>query len=113
MTVLWSALLKRIHKSSQLLHSTTIVIGSAIAVLKSLLGFLEAQISLFDDYKAKAVANSKTACFKEVRVRRVKRVFGDSSEPEVVMSAEEKFRIETFYPILVKLSEQDDIEAYT
>eukprot|EP00731_Ephydatia_muelleri_P022003 Em0014g594a len=99
MTVFWSALLQRIHESSQLLQSTTIEIGSAIAVLKSLLGFLEAQRSLFDDYKARAVAISKTPCFKEVRVRRAKRVFGDSSEPDVVMSSEEKFRIETFYTL--------------
>ena len=84
MTVFWSALLQRIHESSQLLQSTTIEIGSAIAVLKSLLGFLEAQRSLFDDYKARAVAISKTPCFKEVRVRRAKRVFGDSSEPDVL-----------------------------
>eukprot|EP00731_Ephydatia_muelleri_P018517 Em0011g557a len=60
MTVFWSALLQRIHESSQLLQSTTIEIGSAIAVLKSLLGFLEAQRSLFDDHKARAVAISKT-----------------------------------------------------
>ena len=71
--------------------------------MKSLLGFLEAQRSLFDDYKARAVAISKTPCFKEVRVRRAKRVFGDSSEPDVVMSSEEKFRIETFYAILDRI----------
>ena len=91
MTVFWNALLKRIHESSQLLQSRTIEIGSAIATLKSLLRFLEAQRSLFDEYKATAVAISKTGCFKEVRLRRVKRVFGDCSEPEVVMSSEEKF----------------------
>ena len=103
MTVFWNALLKRIHESSQLLQSSTIEIGSAIATLKSLLRFLEAQRSLFDEYKATAVAISKTGCFKEVLLRRVKRVFGDSSEPEVVMSSEEKFKIETFYAIIDRI----------
>ena len=32
MTVFWNALLKRIHESSQLLQSSTIEIGSAIAI---------------------------------------------------------------------------------
>ena len=36
-------------------------------------------------------------------MRRAKRVFGDSSEPDVVMSSEEKFRIETFYAILDRI----------
>ena len=45
--------------------------------MKSLQGFLEAQRSLFDECKAKAVAISKTGCFKEVCLRRVKRVIGD------------------------------------
>ena len=95
-------------KNSRKQPASPIEIGSAIAVLKSLLGFLEAQRSLsqrslFDDYKARAVAISKTPCFKEVRVRRAKRVFGDSSEPDVVMSSEEKFSIETFYAILDRI----------
>ena len=80
MTVFWNALLKRIHESSQLLQSSTIEIGSAIATLKSLQGFLEAQRSLFDEYKDTAVAISKTGCFKEVRLRRVKHVIGDPDE---------------------------------
>ncbi|KAL5487211.1 hypothetical protein EMCRGX_G019786 [Ephydatia muelleri] len=70
----------RIHESSQLLQSSTIEIGSAIATLKSLQGFLEAQRSLFDEYKDTAVAISKTGCFKEVRLRRVKHVIGDPDE---------------------------------
>ena len=40
---------------------------------------------------ASAVAISKTGCFKEVRLRWVKRVIGALGEPEVVMSLEEKF----------------------
>ena len=71
--------------------------------MKSLQGFLKAQRSLFDDYKATAVAISKTGCFKEVRLRRVKHVIGDPGEPEVVMSSEEKFRIETFYVIIDRI----------
>ena len=67
--------------------------------MKSLQVFLEAQRSLFDEYKATSVAISKTGCLKEVRLRRVKRVIGDPGEPEVVMS----FRIETFYAIIERI----------
>ena len=41
---------------------------------------------------------------EEVRLRRVKRVIGDPGEPEVVMSSEEKFRIETFYAIIDRIA---------
>ena len=64
--VFWNAILKRIHKCCQLLQSSTKEIRSAIATLESFLGFLETQRKLFDEYKAKAVANGKTNCFKEV-----------------------------------------------
>ena len=98
MTVFWNALL-RIHESSQYLQSSTI----CHCYIEVSQGFLEAQRSLFDEYKATAVAISKTGCFKEVCLRRVKRVIGDPGEPEVVISSEEKFRIETFYALIDRI----------
>ena len=78
----------------------------AINLLKSLSEFLKSQRDLFDEYEEKAsrIVDETRYSDELNRVRKRKRHDDDSGAEEVVLLGKDKFRIETYLPILDSLS---------
>ena len=101
LTSFWNSILERINETSKFLQSETIDLGTAVALLKSLLEFLTLQRHNFEQYNEQ-VNNfcSKTIDFEEKRARPPKRKADDSGEPAIVLTDRDKFKIDTFYAIV-------------
>lgn len=102
----WAAILERINGVSKSLQKDTIELQTAVDLLKSLLDFLASQREMFDDYERKA--NEMTNVSEEYadqhkRVRKRKRQYNDGDAEEVVLEGREKFRCETYLPVIDKL----------
>uniref|UniRef100_A0A674JMD8 TTF-type domain-containing protein n=1 Tax=Terrapene triunguis TaxID=2587831 RepID=A0A674JMD8_9SAUR len=103
MTTFWSSILTRVNKTSQLLQSETMDLGTAVTLLKSLSEFVAAQRSIFEEYHESAMSLSSTANFQLKQQHHPKRMADDSEEPAVVLTGEEKFKVESFYAIIDSL----------
>lgn len=100
----WAAILDRINGVSKSLQKETIELQTAVDLLKSLLDFLTSQREMFDDYEKKANEKSEAQYTDESRRLRVrKRHHNDGDAEEVVLRGREKFKIETYFPILDKI----------
>ena len=88
----------------------------AINLLKSLSEFLKSQRDLFDEYEEKAsrIVDETQYSDELNRVRKRKRHDDDSGTEEVVLLGKDKFRIETYIPILDSLSAELNrrVQAY-
>lgn len=105
MSDFWAVILERIDAVSKSLQKETIELKSAVDLLKSLTDFLTSQRNQFDKYDEKAhekVEAQYSDDFKRLRKRKQHHADGDTEE--VVLRGKEKFRIETYLPILDRLS---------
>jgi hypothetical protein len=107
MTIFWNTILIRVNETSKLLQSTSMELSAAVALLKSLSAFLVVQRDNFDNYYKKTLdamtAIGDAACerdFEIGRARRPRRLHDDSLQPAVVLTGQERFKIECFYVIL-------------
>ena len=107
MTIFWNTILIRANETSKLLHSTSMELSVAVALLKLLSAFLVIQRENFGNYYKKTteavVAISNAACVQDFEVRRARRprrVHDDSLQPAVVLTGQERFKVECFYVIL-------------
>ena len=116
MSVFWAVILERINAVSKSLQNETIELKVAINLLKSLSEFLKSQRDLFDEYEEKAsrIVDETQYSDKLNRVRKRKRHDDDSGAEEVVLLGKDKFRIETYIPILDSLSAELNrrVQAY-
>nr|XP_048724938.1 uncharacterized protein LOC125644673 [Caretta caretta]XP_048724940.1 uncharacterized protein LOC125644673 [Caretta caretta] len=103
MTTFWSSVLTRVNKTSQLPQSETMDSGGAVTLLKSLSELLAAPRNSFEDYHESAMSLRSTANFQLKQQHHPKRVADDSEEPAVVLTGEEKFKVESFYAIVDSL----------
>eukprot|EP00731_Ephydatia_muelleri_P011481 Em0006g375a len=116
MSVFWAVILERINAVSKSLQNETIELKVAINLLKSLSEFLKSQRDLFDEYEEKAsrIVDETQYSDELNRVRKRKRHDDDSGAEEVVLLGKDKFRIETYLPILDSLSAELNrrVQAY-
>lgn len=107
MTILWNDILGRMNGVSKELQSSTIDILYASNLLSSLEGYFIEIREMFDMYESKAKEMCPNAHFNdfENRIRkrsdRLKRFEGGSEE--VILSGSNKFKLETFLPIIDSL----------
>ena len=105
MSVFWTVIWERFNAVSKSLQKETIKLHTTVNVLKSLSDFLTSQRDLFDEYKEKTNENVKAQCLDDYyRLRKRKRHHADGDAEEVVLLGKDKFRIETYLPILDRLS---------
>ena len=116
MSVFWAVILERINAVSKSLQNETIELKVVINLLKSLSEFLKSQRDLFDEYEEKAsrIVDETQYSDELNRVRKRKRHDDDSGAEEVVLLGKDKFRIETYLPILDSLSAELNrrVQAY-
>ena len=102
MTVFRNTILKRTNQTIKMLQSETIDLCTAVALLQSLYQYFAAQRS--QEKFAHFFARRKMLCgatgFSEKRLRRSKRTPDDTSDTGIVFNAEDRFRIQTYFPIL-------------
>ena len=104
MSVFGTVLLERFNALSKSLQKKTIELQTAVNMLKSLSDFLTSERDLFDEYEEKAYAKVKAQYFNDWnRLRKRKRHHADGDVEEVVLLGKDKFRIETYLPILDRL----------
>jgi len=105
MSVFWAVISKRVDAVSKLLQKETIELKAAVDLLKSLSDFLTSQRDLFDEYEEKANEQVEPQYSDDCN-RLLKRIrhHADGDAEEVVLLGKEKFRIETYLPILDTLS---------
>lgn len=105
MSVFWAVILERIDAVSKSLQKETIELQTAVNMLKSLSDFLTSQRDLFDEYEEKANEKVEAQYSDDCnRLRKRKRHHADGDAEEVVLLGKDKFRIETYLPILDRLS---------
>ena len=102
MTVFWNTILKRINQTSKTLQSETIDLCTAVALLKSLHQFLSEQRSKekFTHFCDRGQVLCDSIGFSEKRLRRPKRTPDDTSDKGITFNIYDKFRIQTYFPIL-------------
>jgi len=98
------------NETSKLLQSKSIELSTAVALLKSLSAFLVIQRENFGEYYQKTLdamtAIGDVTCEPEFEIGRAcrpRRADDDSFQPAVVLSGEERFRIQCYYVILDSL----------
>ena len=115
MSVFWAVILERLDAVSKSLQKEKIELQTAVNMLKSLSDFVTSQRDLFDEYEEKANEKVKAQYSDDCnRLRKRKRHHADGDEEEVVLLEKDKFRIETYLPILDKLSAERNrrMQAY-
>ena len=105
MSVFWAVILERFDAVSKSLQKETIELQTAVNTLKSPSDFLTSQRDLFDEYEEKANEKVKAQYSDDCnRLRKRKRYHANGDAEEVVLLGKDKFRIETYLPILERLS---------
>ena len=115
MSVFWAVILERIDAGSKSLQKETIELKAAVNLLKSLSDFVTSQRYLFDEYEGKANEKVEAQYSDECnRLRKRKQHHDDGDAEEVVLLGKDKFRIETYLPILDRLSAELNrrVQAY-
>lgn len=104
MNEFWTTILVRINAVSESLQSENIELQTAIWLLNLLLGFLKSQRDNFDYYEQKACELKYSEYSDESKWKRARKWhFDDGDGNDVVLQGAEKFKIETYLPILDQL----------
>ncbi|XP_040197362.1 zinc finger MYM-type protein 1-like [Rana temporaria] len=105
LTILWNDVLERVNKTSKVLQSEDMNILVAMNLLESLKTYLQDTRDRFSAYELKARSRCPDSEYKEKREgkRSVRLTRYDGSEEEVLLSKSEKFKVETFLPVLDSL----------
>ena len=102
MTVFWNTILKRTNQTSKMLQSETIDLCTAVALFRSLNQFFAEQRSQerFAHFCARGQILCGSTGFSEKRLRKSKRTPDDTSDKGITFNAEDRLRIQTYFPIL-------------
>lgn len=108
LTMVWNDM----NKTSKVLQSKDVDILAAVDLLKSLKSYLDHMRDEFEDYELAAKANSRCPDpefsdeHKRARKRSVQLTRDDGSAEEVLLKGSEKFKVDTYLPILDSLTSQ-------
>ncbi|XP_013785780.1 uncharacterized protein LOC106469816, partial [Limulus polyphemus] len=104
LTILWNDILERVNKTSKILQSQDVDILVAIDLLKSLKAYLREMRDTFSEYEAKAKSRCPDLKYsdgdKRARKRSVRLTRYDGSAEQILLHESEKFKLETYLPIL-------------
>lgn len=104
LTILWNEILSRFNAVSKLLQSEKVNLSVAVKMLKSLIVFIREKRDGFDDYESKSKAKSVVKEYHDTQRRQTKRssilAFADGGCSNEELLGREKFRVETFLPII-------------
>lgn len=105
---IWSFILERIDKTSNNLQKKTITLDVATNLLTSLDDFINNLRDKFDDFESSAKEKNPRSDYKDLsqrtRVKSSRQSFFDGSGSSVQLYGKEKFKVETFLPIIDTLS---------
>lgn len=104
LTILWKDILERMNTISKVLQSKDVNILVAANLLESLKSYLQETRDKFNEYEFKARSMCPDADYSEgkkrERTRSVRFSRYDGSGEELLLNKSEKFKVETFLPIL-------------
>ena len=107
LTILWNDMLERMNKTSKVLQSKDVNILVATNLLESMKTYLQETRDRFSEYEFKAKSMCPDTHYSDEKKRERKRSVrltryngSSSSAEEVLLSKREKFKVETFLPIL-------------
>lgn len=108
LTEIWSNILERINKTNLSLQKSTLTMDAAAKLFASLADFLDDMTNNFEKYECCVLAKFPEAKYKDLSQRKVTRSsrirFFDGPATPVNLSGSEKFKIETFFPIIDTLA---------
>lgn len=108
LTELWNSVLQRINKTSTLLQKQNITLDVAINLLSAIDEFIIGLRDNFDNFDSSARQKNPDSEYKDLsermRCRSSRQTFFDGSGPSVILTGKERFKIETFLPIVDTLS---------
>lgn len=108
LTEIWSFILERIDKTSNNLQKKTITLDVATNLLTSLDNFINNLRDKFDDFessvKEKNPGTDYKDLFQRTKVRSSRQSFFDGTGSSVRLYGKDKFKVETFFPIIDALS---------
>lgn len=108
LTEMWSTILERIDKTNVNLQKATMTMDVAINLLTSLANFIDTVRNNFDEFESSAKEKYPEADYKDHYQRRRARssrvTFFDGSAPSVQLNGKEKFKSETFLPVIDTLT---------
>lgn len=107
MAEIWNNILQRFNKVSIALQKENMELGIAMKLLKSLQVYVVSQRGNFDQFEQKAHDKAPQVPYKDANKRQVhrKRQGNDGPAEERVLTGRDRFRLQTFLPILDKLSQ--------
>ena len=102
MTVFWNTILKRTNQTSKMLQLETIDLCTAVTLLRSLNQFFAEQRSqeMFVHFCARGQILCGSTGFSEKRLRKSNWTPDDTSDKGITFNAVDRFRIQTYFPIL-------------
>lgn len=104
MAELWATILERINLVSKSLQQEAIEVDTAVTLLGSLLQLLTSQREMFDEYERRADQKFECNYTDETKRLRMRKTYSDDGEAQhIVLRGKDKFKVETFLPILDKL----------
>lgn len=108
LTEIWNCVLERIDKISNYLQKETITLDVATNMFTSLDDFIINLRDKFDYFESSTKEKNPESDYKDLSQRAKRRSshqsFFDGSAPSVQLNGREKFKIETFLPIIDTLS---------
>lgn len=108
-TVFWHDILERVNATSKILQDPQMDLNSAVAALQSLKTFVESKRECFEEYEDEGMVKSGQTEYVNKRERR-RNVRLDPpdhpqlSQPQVIRSKSDIFRIENFLPVIDQFS---------
>ncbi|CAH1171094.1 unnamed protein product [Phaedon cochleariae] len=108
LTEIWSSILERINKTSNYLQKATITLDVAINLFTALDDYIISLRDKFDHFESSAKEKNPESDYKDLsqrtRLRSSRLSFFDGSAPSVQLNGKERFKVETFIPIIDTLS---------
>lgn len=107
LTIFWNDVLMRLNKTNKMLQKTTLTLSVAVKMLKSLTLYISEKRNKFDWYEKRANEIAPNSVYKDINKRIKKRSTRltyfdntDTPDPDVILEGSEKFKIETFLPVI-------------
>lgn len=108
LTEMWSVILERIDKTNANLQKATMTMDVAINLLTSLVNLIDSIRNNFDEFESSAKEKYPDADYKDnsqrKRARSSRVIFFDGSAPSIELSGKDKFKVETFLPVMDTLT---------
>ncbi|KAL4132816.1 hypothetical protein QTP88_009908 [Uroleucon formosanum] len=115
MIALWTSILERFDATSKNLQRINIDLGCVVKLYESLEMYIQDIRNRFDNIlnEAKQISGHEIFSFEEKRNKRKKCFHDDLNVQETIFHGEEKFKNETFLPILKHFSEEEKLSLHS